>query len=447
MIVDIVVVSIFFVDFILECLCYVYCCLRFFWVGFIMLAKRVFVIFSVLIVLAGIVYSAQNFLGIGKTVSSLAHSNEQVLNFIDSDKKIPAVVAPHIALGEPDFFPASGVADFNPGQANPTINFPKGRFEQVVLLSSEGKEVAGKFSENKKSWEATEPLRISQKYSFQVTGFDRFGRNVSAQSSFSTFDPPNGTNGMAVYPLDGMHMGVGQPVSISFKYPIADRSVVENGVKISNSAGNVGHFHWLDDYTVRYRAENFWDPGNVIEIKTNLLGIDLGEGRVGAVNRNVKFTVGSKRIATVDDERRVLVVRDNDVVVREIPVSMGMDRFPTPRGIHIVAETHRNLTMDSTTWGLSNDDPDGYRTDVEYATRLSNGGVFAHAAPWAINDLGKRNVSHGCLNMTTEDAKWVSENMLPGDVFDIQGTKGDLLPFGDGYGGDWNVPWSVWSAS
>ena len=39
--------------------------------------------------------------------------------------------------------------------------------------------------------------------------------------------------------------------------------------------------------------------------------------------------------------------------------------------------------------------PDGYRTPVEYAVRLSDNGEFVHAAPWSVAQQGNDNVSHG----------------------------------------------------
>lgn len=49
------------------------------------------------------------------------------------------------------------------------------------------------------------------------------------------------------------------------------------------------------------------------------------------------------------------------------------------------------------------DSPDGYRTYVEYATRISNSGIFVHAAPWSAGQQGNTNVSPGCLNVSTDD--------------------------------------------
>src|SRR3712207_7321096 len=56
------------------------------------------------------------------------------------------------------------------------------------------------------------------------------------------------------------------------------------------------------------------------------------------------------------------------------------------------------------------DAPGGYRTDVKFATRISNNGEFVHAAPWSLASQGSANVSHGCINLSTERAQWFYED-------------------------------------
>ena len=84
------------------------------------------------------------------------------------------------------------------------------------------------------------------------------------------------------------------------------------------------------------------------------------------------------------------------------------------------------------------DSPEGYRTYVEYATRMSNSGIFLHAAPWSVDAQGNTNVSHGCLNVSTEDGKWFYENSKKGDPVIVQNTAGGTLNGWDGLG-DWNL--------
>ncbi|MFD0486475.1 L,D-transpeptidase [Saccharopolyspora spinosporotrichia] len=86
----------------------------------------------------------------------------------------------------------------------------------------------------------------------------------------------------------------------------------------------------------------------------------------------------------------------------------------------------------------------GYRTPVSWAVRISNGGEFLHAAPWSVGDQGRRNVSHGCINMSMSDAKWVYDLLKKGDVVEITNAGGPSLRSWDGFG-DWQIPWEEWS--
>ncbi|WP_433871704.1 L,D-transpeptidase [Saccharopolyspora sp. CA-218241] len=143
-----------------------------------------------------------------------------------------------------------------------------------------------------------------------------------------------------------------------------------------------------------------------------------------------------------DGASKQMRVTRNGELLRTIPVALGSPEFPSNNGAHVVTEKHPKYLMDSTTYGLPLDQG-GYQTEVEWAVRISNGGEFLHAAPWAAADLGRRNVSHGCINMTTEDAKWVFDLLKKGDVVEITNSGGPDLKSWDGFG-DWQVPWQEW---
>ena len=84
--------------------------------------------------------------------------------------------------------------------------------------------------------------------------------------------------------------------------------------------------------------------------------------------------------------------------------------------------------------------------DIPWNTRLTPTGEFMHAAPWALSRLGRWNGSHGCTNMRTEDAKWIYDVTVPGDVVVYTNTGGAAVEPGNGPGGLWNIPWSQWLA-
>lgn len=127
-----------------------------------------------------------------------------------------------------------------------------------------------------------------------------------------------------------------------------------------------------------------------------------------------------------------------------MPVSLGEGRWPTPHGTYIVGDQHESLLMDSTTYGLAVEDG-GYKTPVQYATQMSWSGVFVHAAPWSVWAQGNTNVSHGCVNVSTDNAKWFMDNTIRGDIVTVKNTVGGPLSGLDGLE-DWQFSWEEWKA-
>jgi hypothetical protein len=57
-----------------------------------------------------------------------------------------------------------------------------------------------------------------------------------------------------------------------------------------------------------------------------------------------------------------------------------------------------------------------------------------------VQDQGKRNVSHGCVNMSTDNAKWLFDQTLIGSPLTVKGTP-RRLQYGNGWT-DWDKPWA-----
>ncbi|MFI1183506.1 L,D-transpeptidase [Streptomyces sp. NPDC020799] len=82
--------------------------------------------------------------------------------------------------------------------------------------------------------------------------------------------------------------------------------------------------------------------------------------------------------------------------------------------------------------------------EVKWDVQLTPSGTYAHAAPWNDGKFGKVNGSHGCIGMSTEDAKWWYDQVHLGDVVTVINSK-DTVATNNGYG-DWNVDWAAWKA-
>jgi lipoprotein-anchoring transpeptidase ErfK/SrfK len=80
--------------------------------------------------------------------------------------------------------------------------------------------------------------------------------------------------------------------------------------------------------------------------------------------------------------------------------------------------------MDSSTYGVPVNSAEGYKLKVQDAVRIDNSGIFVHSAPWSVGDQGKRNVSHGCINLSPANAQWFYDNFGSGDPVVIKNSVG-----------------------
>ena len=184
-------------------------------------------------------------------------------------------------------------------------------------------------------------------------------------------------------------------------------------------------------------------PPTTVRVKVKTFGVDLGEGLFGQEDIDTSFTIGDQLIASADDATKTLTIRRNGTVIKTMPTSMGKDSTPTNNGTYIIGDRFQHLIMDSSTYGVPSNSPNGYRLEVEWATQMSYSGIYVHSAPWSVGAQGNTNTSHGCLNVSPENAEWFYNNTKRGDVVQVTGTRGSTLSGTEGLG-DWNIPWSQW---
>ena len=156
---------------------------------------------------------------------------------------------------------------------------------------------------------------------------------------------------------------------------------------------------------------------------------------------STNFTIGAK-CSSADDNTKMVTFRKNGEVIGDADVDGQARRLYRQRHLHRRRQTHhyRDGLVDH---GVPVSSADGYRTPVDFATRMSYSGIFFHSAPPGRWGQGNTNTSHGCLNLSPDNAKWVMDNTHRGDPVRCA-TAGGTLPGTDGLG-DWNIPWSTWS--
>jgi lipoprotein-anchoring transpeptidase ErfK/SrfK len=324
-----------------------------------------------------------------------------------------------------------------------TVSAGDGVLGAVAMVSEEGDSVAGRLSPDGLTWATAEPLGYNKQYilTAEALGLGGVARN---RVTFETQSPENLTMPY-VLPNDGEVVGVGQPVAIRFDEDIPNRLSAQQGITVTTNPPVEGAFYWLNNREVRWRPASYWKPGTTVDVAVNTYGVDLGDGLFGQENVTTHFTIGDVVIATADDDTKTLSVRRNGEVVKTMPISMGKDSTPTDNGAYIIGDRYSHLIMDSSTYGVPVNSPNGYRLEVDWATQMSYSGIYVHSAPWSVGSQGRSNVSHGCLNVSPGNAIWFYDNTKRGDIVEVINTVGPTLSGTDGLG-DWNIPWEQWRA-
>lgn len=244
------------------------------------------------------------------------------------------------------------------------------------------------------------------------------GQNPAPFIGEPVFAPPS------FNPVNGSMVGVAKPIIINFQRPIANRALAEDSIHISSVPAVPGAFYWTTDTQVRWRPYSFWPAGTVVNID--------------ASGTKSSFRVGESLVATIDDKTHQMTVTRNGKVEKTFPVSMGMNdgKHETKNGTYYVLEKFPDIVMDSSTYGVPVNSTHGYKIKVQWAVRIDNSGGFVHGAPWSVADQGKRNVSHGCINLSPANAKWFYDNFGSGDPVIVKNSLGGSYTTPDG-ADDW----------
>jgi len=314
-----------------------------------------------------------------------------------------------------------------------------------VKVAGAAGEIKGSLDAGKTTWTSKTPLAFGARYTVTAEAANATGEKTTATSSFTTAKARKQVF-PAVSPLRGTTVGVGMPIRVYFDAPVADRKTALARMTVTTSVPTEGAWRWFSDTEVHWRPKVYWKPGTQVALDTDLYGVKLGEGVYGGpkADRHIEFTIGRSHVSIADARTHRMKVYVDGKLARTLPVSMGKEvkgRF-TKTGPHVVTDKNRVKVMDSTTYGLALD-AGGYRTKVDYATRISNSGEFVHSAPWSVAQQGRTNVSHGCINLSPANAAWFFGLAQVGDVVEVVGTPVKLSAK-DTDVPDWTIPWDRW---
>ncbi len=362
-------------------------------------------------------------------------SGSPVISTTPTTSAEPAPVAKVVSV------PAFGAKGLSPS-APITITVEQGKIDTLELTNPEGKVVEGAVAADGQSWKLGEVLGYGKKYTVSGTATGTDGKSVPIEGTYNTVTPTK-TVRTFISPGDGKTVGVAAPVIVEFSVEPKDRAAIEKLVSITTEPKVEGAWAWVQhdegNWALDYRTKDYWPAGTKVHVEADVYGFEFADGSYGAEDLTSDFTIGRNQVVKADVNSHELVVQQNGVTVATYPASYGRgtDEDTTTRsGVHVVNEKFDKKLMSNPKYGYTN-------VLERFAVRISNNGEFIHANPNTVGDQGNTNVSHGCVNLSLDNAEAYYNSAIYGDPVEVTGTNVQLGP-SDGDIFDWAVPWDVW---
>ncbi len=341
--------------------------------------------------------------------------------------------------------PKFGTADIGP-TSGVTITTFNATITELTVTGSDGRTVNGEIESGGATWTLTDRLRFGTTYTFAGKATDTAGTEVPIEGQLTTANPSS-TMGLNWVVEEGGTYGVGQPIIVVFDRQVTNRAEAEKALKVTTDKGDiVGSWGWLQDEDIQgkglqsqvhWRPKDFWPANTKVTVQADMYGVDFGGGEWGGDDVTRNFTIGRSLIVTADVNSFRLKVEQDGVQIRDYPVSYGKgdgDRA-TRSGIHLVQQKKPEYEMCNARFNYCG-------VKVTWAVRINNNGEFIHENDSTIPYQGIANVSHGCVNMSTANAKDFYDMSLIGDPVIVSGTGVDMSE--QDYIYDWIYSWERW---
>ena len=383
----------------------------------------------------------------GTAIARSAGSDGTSPTAAPSSAQVPTtpIEKPPLAAVSPD--PAFGAVGLSPVQPL-TISVKSGTISSLLFSNPEGVAVAGTSSADGSSWTLAEPLGYGRTYSVTGTALGTDGKAVPFQGSYTTVEPADQVT-TSLSPRDGAVVGVAAPVIVSFGYEPADRALIESHVHITTTPAVEGAWAWIrhdgqDVPSLDWRPRNYWPAGTQVHVESDIYGLEFGDGLFGGDDKTADFTIGRNQVVLADANSFQIVVQRDGQTVATYPASYGSgDDIGDPNrvtrsGIHVVIDKQETTKMSNPAYGYTN-------IIEHWAVRISDNGEFIHQNQGTVGDQGVVNVSHGCINLSAQNAEEYFNSAIYGDPVEVTGTSVPLsADDGDIY--DWAIPYDQWAA-
>ena len=353
--------------------------------------------------------------------------------------------------------PAATVAIVKTDELSPkdpiVVKASGGTLQGVTVTNPQtGNAVKGDLSPDKLTWTSNDRLRYASTYQVVATAVNQAGAPTEQRGEVHTLKP-SGVASPSLFQPATNDVGVGLIIGVKFDHDITDKAAVEKSLKVTASPVQDGGWYWVGKREVHYRPKDYWKAGSSVKLETTTFGMPIGGGGLyGGQDISASYKVHDSWVAKADGKTHQIKAFHNGQLVKTAPISMGKTvdtppRGPTPtfNGTHTVLSKVDHTIMDSCSYGVCEGDPGYYKAPENWDVRISNDGEYLHENLKTVGVQGSDNVSNGCLNMNTENAKWFFDNFDVGDVVEITNSGGPQLAINNGHG-DWAIDWKTWQA-
>ncbi|WP_245848608.1 L,D-transpeptidase [Lentzea kentuckyensis] len=328
-----------------------------------------------------------------------------------------------------------GISPAGPFQVDVT----GGSLTSVALTGADGKVVKGELTAGK--WVATEDLGYDKVYTWSGSAKGEDGADVPVSGSFRTLRPERLTSA-SMNVGDHQTYGVAMPVKVTFSSPVQDKASVQKAMTVTTSVPTEGAWAWLSDTEAHWRPREYWKPNTEVSVNADVYGVPFGGGAFGAEDVHVQFKIADRAlVAKANTQTHRFEVYRDGVLLHDFPASYGKadEAMSTTRsGTHVVMAKEARKLMTS--------DYFKYRDiPVTWAVQISANGEFVHENNGTISAQGNRNVSHGCANLSGQNAKIFYDLTITGDPVEVVGTTIQLGPEDRDYW-DWALDWATWTS-
>lgn len=357
-----------------------------------------------------------------------------------SSPKPPPVVIPAATFSASPRIGSTGL----PPRTAISLKAAHGTLAGVTMKGSDGTVVKGTLSADRTTWTLAEPLGYSSTYTLSGKAVGATGKAVPIAGTYGTVSPDNVISAN-ISPGDADTVGIAAPILISIGTDIMNtvgRQNIEKAITIDTVPKTQGSFAWIqhdDGWGLDWRPKVYWAPGTKVSVKANLYGVSYGENLWGKQDLTSNFIIGRSEITKGDINTHHLKVYRDGKLVFDFPTSFGLESDPgrvTHGGTYIVMSKEYLHLMSNPAYHYFN-------FKAYYAVRISNNGTFIHANDGTADVQGYDNVTHGCANLTTSNAKAFYDQTMYGDPVEITNSSIPMSQSdGDVY--DWSIPWDKW---